>query len=72
MPSLRTTVIAVRAPDAIAASIRREAARRNMTVNELLNLELAAKFRPEREETHCAQHPDSHDYPAGQVSTPSP
>lgn len=40
-----TTVIAVRAPDDLAEAIRQEATRRKMSVNELLNLRLAADFR---------------------------
>lgn len=45
MPKKQTTVIAVRAPDELVEAIREEAEGRKVSVNELLNLELAARFK---------------------------
>ncbi len=45
MPTKGTKVIAARVPEPLAEDIEAHAANRNMTVNEMLNLDLAAQYK---------------------------
>lgn len=60
-----TTVIAVRVPTDLSEAVREEAGRRNISVNEMLRLDIAAKYhcgRVERNSDQTVQTSDADTY----------